>query len=534
MPTKVEKDSVTGRDTTGHQWDGLKELNTPLPKWWLYVLYACIAFAIVWVIDLPGHPDDRRARPVRLDGARRHRAGAGSRARCRTSRCWRSCGRATPAQIAADPALRAYALAGGRIAFANNCAACHGSGGQGAVGGFPSLADDDWLYGGSFEAIHGTIAHGVRNGVDDEARGIAMPRFLADGLLTAPQVNDVTEHLLALHRPCHRCGGGGSRRGGLRRELRQLPRREGRGQPRHGRAAAERPGLALWRRQGEHPAQRRLCPRRRDAELVHQARPGDRQHADRLRPRFGRRRVSEGIMGEVKSPDRTKPGAAPATRRRSTPTRQKVYPKAVKGPVRRAKWLILALCLGSITRSRCALGPRAGHAGPGGAGRHRQWPAVLLLIEIWPQEVYYLTGLLVLAADRALRATSLFGRVWCGFACPQTVWTDLFMWVERLIQGDRNARMKLDLQPWSPLAAQEGRQPCHLAGHRHGHRRRLDHVLQRRAGDDAALLHRPGQPRGLFLLRPVHRHHLPAGRLGARAGLHLHVPLAALPGGDAG
>jgi cytochrome c oxidase cbb3-type subunit III len=195
MPTKVEKDSVTGRDTTGHQWDGLKELNTPLPRWWLYVFYACIAFAIVWAIIYPSIPmtgarglsgwTARGAIGPDLEAERLSREPMLAKLRG-----------ATPAEIAADPALRAYALAGGRIAFANNCAGCHGSGGQGAAGGFPSLADDDWLYGGSFEAIHGTIAHGVRNGVDADARGIAMPRFLADGLLTAPQVNDVTEHLL--------------------------------------------------------------------------------------------------------------------------------------------------------------------------------------------------------------------------------------------------------------------------------------------------------------------------------------------------
>ena len=89
-------------------------------------------------------------------------------------------------------------MAGGRIAFANNCAGCHGAGGQGAQGGFPTLADDDWLYGGSLDAIQFTIKHGVRNGTDEEARGIAMPRFLADGLLTAAQVNDVAEHVLSL------------------------------------------------------------------------------------------------------------------------------------------------------------------------------------------------------------------------------------------------------------------------------------------------------------------------------------------------
>jgi cytochrome c oxidase accessory protein FixG len=71
-------------------------------------------------------------------------------------------------------------------------------------------------------------------------------------------------------------------------------------------------------------------------------------------------------------------------------------------------------------------------------------------IEIWPQEVYYLTGLLILGAIGMFMATSLFGRVWCGFTCPQTVWTDLFMLVERWIQGDRNARIKLDAQPWGP------------------------------------------------------------------------------------
>jgi len=197
MPTKVEKDSVTGRETTGHQWDGLKELNTPLPKWWLYVFYATIAFAIVWAVIYPAIPmtgarglsgwTARGAIGPELEAERAAREPMLAKLRA-----------ATPAEIAADPTLRAYALAGGRIAFANNCAGCHGSGGQGAAGGFPSLADDDWLFGGSLEAIHGTIAHGVRNGVDADARGIAMPRFLADGLLTAAQVNDVTEHLLGL------------------------------------------------------------------------------------------------------------------------------------------------------------------------------------------------------------------------------------------------------------------------------------------------------------------------------------------------
>ena len=78
-------------------------------------------------------------------------------------------------------------------------------------------------------------------------------------------------------------------------------------------------------------------------------------------------------------------------------------------------------------------------------------------IEIWPQEIYFLTGLLILAAFGLFLVTSLFGRVWCGYACPQTVWTDLFMWVERLIEGDRAARIRLDKQPLTSSKLQRRR-----------------------------------------------------------------------------
>ncbi len=130
--------------------------------------------------------------------------------------------------------------------------------------------------------------------------------------------------------------------------------------------------------------------------------------------------------------------------------RIKVYPKAVSGTFRRAKWAVLAVCLALyyvVPWLRWDRGPDA----PGQAvlvdmpGRRLYF----FWIEIWPQEVYFLTGLLILGAIGLFLVTSLFGRVWCGYACPQTVWTDLFMWVERLIEGDRNARMKLDQQPWS-------------------------------------------------------------------------------------
>lgn len=197
MPTKIEKDSISGQMTTGHEWDGLKELNTPLPKWWLYTFYACIAFSLVWVVLYPALPitgatgllgwTARGALPAQQAAERARIEPMLARLRA-----------ATPEQIAADPELRGFALAGGRVAFANNCAGCHGAGGQGAVGGFPSLADDDWIYGGSFEAIQHTIRHGVRANESDEQRGIAMPAFQTTGMLTPAQVSDTAEFVLSL------------------------------------------------------------------------------------------------------------------------------------------------------------------------------------------------------------------------------------------------------------------------------------------------------------------------------------------------
>ncbi|MCS6891718.1 MAG: cytochrome c oxidase accessory protein CcoG [Rhodovarius sp.] len=131
-------------------------------------------------------------------------------------------------------------------------------------------------------------------------------------------------------------------------------------------------------------------------------------------------------------------------------TRQKVYPRAVSGRVRRIKWAVLVLLLGLyylLPWIRWDRGPGAPDQAVLVDMVHRR--LYFFWIELWPQEVYFLTGILVFCAIALFAVTSLAGRLWCGFACPQTVWTDLFMWVERLIQGDRNARMKLDREPWS-------------------------------------------------------------------------------------
>jgi cytochrome c oxidase accessory protein FixG len=130
--------------------------------------------------------------------------------------------------------------------------------------------------------------------------------------------------------------------------------------------------------------------------------------------------------------------------------RLKVYPQRIAGTFRRFKWSVLVTLLAIYYLAPWLRWDR----GPGAPdqallvdmpGRR----AYFFWIEIWPQEVYYLSGLLILGAIGLFLATSLAGRVWCGFTCPQTVWTDLFMWVERLIEGDRNKRMKLDRAPLS-------------------------------------------------------------------------------------
>ncbi len=131
-------------------------------------------------------------------------------------------------------------------------------------------------------------------------------------------------------------------------------------------------------------------------------------------------------------------------------SRIKVHPKDVRGTIRTIKWLVLAACLAVYYIGpwlRWDRGPDAPSQALLLDFPNRKF--YLFWIEIWPQEIYYLTALLIVAALLLFLATSLAGRVWCGYACPQTVWTDLFMWVERRIEGDRNARIRLDKAPMS-------------------------------------------------------------------------------------
>lgn len=130
--------------------------------------------------------------------------------------------------------------------------------------------------------------------------------------------------------------------------------------------------------------------------------------------------------------------------------RVQIYPKAINGKYRKLKWLVVTILLAIYYIAPLLRWPREGHASQQfvladfAHSRFYFGP-----IEIWPQEVYYITGLLILGGVGLFLATSLFGRIWCGYACPQTVWTDLFIAVERFFEGDRNQRIRLDKAPWT-------------------------------------------------------------------------------------
>ncbi|MBI2717558.1 MAG: cytochrome c oxidase accessory protein CcoG [Rhizobiales bacterium] len=130
--------------------------------------------------------------------------------------------------------------------------------------------------------------------------------------------------------------------------------------------------------------------------------------------------------------------------------RVKIHPKAVAGTFRSLKWAVMAVTLGIYYVAPWLRWTRPGDA-PDQAIlvdlAHRRF--YFFFIEIWPQEFYYVAGLLIMAGIGLFLITSLFGRAWCGYACPQTVWTDLYMAVEAWAEGDRNARLKLDAAPWS-------------------------------------------------------------------------------------
>jgi len=189
--------------TTGHEWDGIREFDNPLPQWWRWIFYACIVWSIGYWIAMPAWP--------LVSGHTKGILGYSSRAeherelveaRLAFSQLREEIQKTPLESIRTNPALMEYALAGGRSAFAVNCAQCHGSGAAGAVG-YPNLNDDEWLWGGKLEQIAFTIRHGVRNDLDEEAKSSQMPAFLKDGILQRTEVNDLTDFVLQLSQKDH-------------------------------------------------------------------------------------------------------------------------------------------------------------------------------------------------------------------------------------------------------------------------------------------------------------------------------------------
>lgn len=192
-------------ETTGHQWDDdegypLTEYNNPLPRWWLYTFYATIAWAVVYWFLYPAWPG------IGADGFTKGSLGWSqyqqleeemAEGRAIRAPFDRQLAAAKLSEVAQNPGLLAYATSGGKAIFGDNCAPCHGSGGVGSkAAGFPALVDDDWIFGGSLEAIDATINHG-RTGL--------MPAHLeaAGGAFSAAQVTDLAQYVMQISHQDH-------------------------------------------------------------------------------------------------------------------------------------------------------------------------------------------------------------------------------------------------------------------------------------------------------------------------------------------
>ncbi|MBO6944244.1 cytochrome-c oxidase, cbb3-type subunit III [Altererythrobacter sp.] len=193
----IEKriDEPTGTEFVGHEWDGIEELNTPLPRWWLWTFYATVAWGLAYTVAYPAWPMLSQATEGMMGWTSRSQL-AEEIAQAEVAR------EEVRAQIAAVPTanltenegLFQQAVAGGAAAFKVNCVQCHGSGAAGSEG-YPNLNDDDWLWGGDLEAIEFTIQHGVRWEGSRQSRFSLMPGF--DGLFSDAEINALAGHVLS-------------------------------------------------------------------------------------------------------------------------------------------------------------------------------------------------------------------------------------------------------------------------------------------------------------------------------------------------
>ncbi len=193
-----DKTPAPGVDTTGHDWDGIQEWNNPLPRWWLWTFYATIVWGVGYTIAYPAWPLVNSA-TAGLLGYSTREAVASDIAAVETARAGMMdrLASAELSQLPDDPQLLAFAQDAGAAVFRSNCATCHGAGANGVqASGFPSLLDDDWLWGGTVDDIAHTVAHGIRNEASPDARWSEMPAF--GDLLEDGDIDAVVHHVLAV------------------------------------------------------------------------------------------------------------------------------------------------------------------------------------------------------------------------------------------------------------------------------------------------------------------------------------------------
>jgi cytochrome c oxidase cbb3-type subunit 3 len=198
MADKHETDAITGTATTGHVWDGIRELNTPLPRWWLWLFYATIIWSVGYWIVYPSWPlvssyttgmfnwHSREAIITELDALKAQRGPMVAKLAA-----------ASLQEIVADPQLLEFARAQGRPAFGENCAPCHGAGGGGSKG-YPNLNDNDWIWGGKLDDIAETIRHGIRSPDPKTRLGPAMPAFGRDNMIKRADIETIADYVRTL------------------------------------------------------------------------------------------------------------------------------------------------------------------------------------------------------------------------------------------------------------------------------------------------------------------------------------------------
>ena len=191
-----EIDEPTGVDTTGHEWDGIKELNSPLPRWWLWCFYLTIIWGVGYTIAYPAWPLINSATQGVLGYSTRAEVAEDiARYDAQNAELRSSLAEIDLARLSDNPDLLRFAVAGGGAVFRAHCSQCHGSGAAGAVG-YPNLLDDDWLWGGEIQEIAYSIRHGIRNETDDDAHFSAMPAF--GELLEPEEIDGVLNYVLQL------------------------------------------------------------------------------------------------------------------------------------------------------------------------------------------------------------------------------------------------------------------------------------------------------------------------------------------------